>query len=352
MVVVLGYGMIGSTIASELSKNYETTVIDKKNLKTENDSIKILKGEIFDFPEILDEDDIIVSALPGNVSYAIIRKLLKSGKKIIDVSYMKENPFTLTDVALENKGLYVPDAGYAPGLTNIVSGFFYKKYKPTQIEIYDGGLPKIKIPPLDYIITWNTSGLIDLYTRPARIIRNGKILTLDPLENIEKTTLPGIGELESFPVDGLGTLLYTLKDVDIFEKTYRYPGHLEKIKFLRDMDYFSDKKLNGLSPREITEKLFESKLKLQKEDLSIFQIKATGESEKEIFYVDYYDKERGITSMARMTAFPATAIAELVIDNRIDEIGIIPPEYLGFNFDIFQKIIAKLKDKGLNINIS
>lgn len=350
MIVVLGSGMIGSVIARELSAKDDVVIIDKR--KIENNILKVLTGDVFDFPEVLHKANVIVSALPGDISYNVISKLLSKGKKVVDVSFMPEDPMSLNDVATGEKSLLIPDAGYAPGLTNMISGYFFKKYDAQRIEIYDAGLPQRKVPPLDYNITWSVKGLIDLYTRPARFIRDGKIITVDPLENIERVNFPGIGELDAFLVDGLGTLLHTLKGVDIFEKTYRYPGHLQKIKFLRDMGYFSENIISGCAPRSVSEELFERKLKMDIDDLCILEIRAFGGTKKEVRYIDYYDKRRNDTSMARMTSFPAVAITELLIDGKIDMVGVQPPEYFGFEESTFHEILSNLRGRGLNIQIS
>lgn len=350
MIVVLGYGMIGSLVANELSAKDSVVVIDKR--KIEHVPFKTLQGDIFDFSDTLDRADVIASALPGSIAFGVMSKLLNKGKKVVDVSFMPESSLALNDLALKQKGLLIPDAGYAPGLTNIISGFFYKKYDAKRIEIIDGGLPIKKIPPLDYNITWSIDGLIDIYTRKARFVRNNELLSIDPLESVERTNFPGIGELDSFYVDGLGTLLDTLKGVDMFEKTYRYPGHLQKIKFLRDMGYFSEEKIDGISPRSVTRELFDEKLRMKVEDLCILEIVAYGKIKKEVRYVDYFDKEKNVTSMARMTGFPVASIAELVLDGKIDGTGVIPPEYLGFEETTFHLIMNSLRKKGLNIEIS
>lgn len=351
MIIVLGCGMIGSIVAKELSAKNDVVVVDKR--KIEDSTLKkFLTGDIFDFPDIIAKADVIVSTLPGNVSYKIISKILRKGKKVIDVSYMPENAMNLNEMATKEKALLIPDAGYAPGLTNMISAYFYKKYKPESIEIYVGGLPQKKVPPLDYTLTWSLSGLIDEYNRPARIVRNKKIVSVDPLEHIERKNVPEIGKLEAFYSDGLRTLLDTLKDVNMFEKTYRYPGHLQKIKFLRDMGYFSETAINGCSPRSISEQLFENNLKMKIDDLSILEVRALGDTKKEVRYIDYFDKQRNITSMSKMTGFPAVVLTELLIDNKIDGFGVKPPEYFGFDEPIFNEIMNRLKNRGLNIQIS
>jgi saccharopine dehydrogenase-like NADP-dependent oxidoreductase len=145
MIVVIGYGMIGSVAANELSSKDSVVVIDKR--KIENVPFKTLKGDVFDFKDTIEKADVVASALPGSIAYSILSKLMRMGKKVVDVSFMPENSTTLNDVALNNNALLIPDSGYAPGLTNIIGGYFYKKYGAKRIEIFDAGLPREKMPP-------------------------------------------------------------------------------------------------------------------------------------------------------------------------------------------------------------
>lgn len=350
MITVLGAGSIGSTIAADLSQDYEISVVDKKKAALDNVPVKRrYLGRIFDYPELIDQSEIIVCALPGSVSYSIVSKLLSYGKKIVDVSYMPEDPFALDGEAKDKKSLLVPDAGYAPGLTNILAGNLYKAKKYKSIEIYSGGLPQEKIPPLDYIITWSVEGLIDEYTRPARIVKKGLIESVDPLESIvEHSEFPELGVLESFYSDGLRTLLKTMPNVDMFERTFRYPGHLQKIKFLREMGYFSSEEINGCNPRKMTEKIFEN-LRVPAKDLSILLVRGIGKEIKEFLHIDRFDESTNTTSMARMTGYTAAVITRAVANGHIDGTGIVPPEYIGMDDSAFSFVLKELEKRGISI---
>ena len=65
--------------------------------------------------------------------------------------------------------------------------------------------------------------------------------------------------------------------------------------------------------------------------------------------IDFFDEQRNITAMGRSTAYTAFAVIKLVLENRIDKKGIVPPEILGMNKEIFQEIQFTLKNKNLEI---
>lgn len=349
MILVIGAGFIGSAIGRDLSKDFDVGVMDRSSEALDKiDFAKKFNGSISDNLEVIKNAEIIVSALPGKVAYDEVRELMKMGKKVVDISFMPEDPLTLDEIAKESGSLLIPDAGYAPGLTNILAGYLHKKGKYKRIEIYCGGLPEEKIPPLDYVVTWSIEGLIDEYIRPARIIENQEVVSVDPLESIETHDIQGLGKMESFYSDGLRTLIETMKDTDMFERTFRYPGHLEKMKFLREMGYMSEEDIEGCIPRKLTEKLFE-KLKIPAKDLSILIVRGVGQENEEFSHIDYFDESSNLTSMARMTGFTAAVITRAVAKGLINGKGVIPPEHIGKNDAAFSFVLDELEKRGIKV---
>lgn len=105
------------------------------------------------------------------------------------------------------------------------------------------------MPPLGYVITWSVNDLIDMYSRRVNIVKNGRTVQVEPLSGLEETDFPGVGKLEAFYTDGLRTLLYTVKGCeDMWEKTLRYPGHVEKIKLLKTLGFFEENPCNSAMP--------------------------------------------------------------------------------------------------------
>ena len=111
------------------------------------------------------------------------------------------------------------------------------------IECYVGGLPVLRELPFEYKIVFSPIDVIEEYTRPARIVKNGKIVVKKALSEIEVHKFPKIGMLESFNSDGLRSLMKTINAKNMKEKTLRYPGHAEKMKLFHEIELFSKKKL-------------------------------------------------------------------------------------------------------------
>jgi saccharopine dehydrogenase-like NADP-dependent oxidoreductase len=83
-------------------------------------------------------------------------------------------------------------------------------------------------------------------------------------------------------------------------------------------------------------------------DISIMEIEIKkGKKKRRYRCVDFYDPKNGITSMARMTAYTASIMAQCV--KHYPDFGVIPPEYLGMNKKICQFIKSELKKRKITV---
>jgi len=373
-VVVIGCGRMGSAAAEDLAKkmrNIEVFVADKDAGRARETARKIGEGNVKwlrldaskrnELVNALKDFDLALGFLPPKFGFSLIEACIEAEKNLVDVSYMPENPLILHEKAAEADVTIVPSCGLAPGISNILVGHAVSELNKThKVHIMVGGLPETPIPPLGYVITWSPESLIDEYTSKARIIKNGKITEIEALEGLEEVEFPEIGKLEAFYTDGLRTLLYTIEGVEeMWEKTLRYPGHAEKIKLLRELGFFSDEEVNvegyRIPIRKVTAKIFEEKLvKPDVKDVVVLRVEVLGlKNGRKTRYiynlVDFYDEKRGTTAMARTTAFTASIVANLILKKAISLKGVVPPEKLGMDKEIYQKIVKEWDDRGIKI---
>jgi len=376
-ILVLGYGYIGSVVAKDLAEtmpSVKVVIAGRSRSRAEEVATKIGRNNVSwiqldasDHNHIvhtLKEFDLMVGALPGEVGYQSIKACVEAKVNAVDVSFMPENPLILNKDALKAGVTIIPDCGVAPGLSNILVARAVSKLDQVRnAQIMVGGLPEKSIPPLGYTITWSVEGLIDEYMRKAKIVNNGKVTEVEALTGLEKVELPGVGKLEAFWTDGLRTLLHTVKGVEnMWEKTLRYPGHIEKIKLLKTLGFFDEKpiQVEGASvyPRQITTKLLERKLKKPDvPDILTMHVQVDGKKDgRSIMYsyymLDRYDKKSKVTAMSRTTGYTTSCVAQLLAKKLITEKGVIPPEKLGKDEKLYKKLIAMLKKRGVRVKES
>ncbi len=373
-ILVLGYGNIGSVLATDLAESMssaEVVISGRYQDKAEKAATFINRENVTGFQldahnyhglvDTMKKFDLVIGTLPGDVGYRSVKAAIDAKVDMVDVSYMPENPLTLNEDAIKADVTIVPDCGVAPGLSNMLVGRAISKLDQVEnIHIMVGGLPEEPVPPLGYTITWSVEGLIDEYTRRAKIVENGEVVEVEALTGLEEVEFSGVGKLEGFYTDGLRTLLHTVKGVkNMWEKTLRYPGHVEKIKLLKTLGFFDEHPIEvenvHLSPRKVTIKLLAKKLQRREiKDILAMKVEVSGiteESRKCHVYhlLDRYDQKHGVTAMARTTAYPASILAQLISQKAIEEKGVIPLEKLGVNEKIFNRILAELEKRQVKI---
>lgn len=372
-IAVLGAGMIGRAMALDLAAQHTVTSfdVDEKNLTLlgqRNSNIQTKQfdlGKYDDYPQIFNPFDIIVTAVPGFMGYKTLETVINCSKNLVDISFFPEDVFQLNTLAKEKGVTAITDCGVAPGLSNFIIGRYNEEMKINALEIYVGGLPKIRKKPFQYKAPFSPADVIEEYTRPARLMENGHIVTRPALSETEWMQFDELGTLEAFNTDGLRSLLYTMPHIkNQKEKTLRYPGHVDLIISLKESGFFDEKPMDidgvKISPLRITSKILfnEWKLGAEEEELTVMKVILHGEKngkKKTVEYnlLDHYDPETKNSSMARTTGYTCTAAVNLLAQNLFNEKGVFPPELVGkhkacfdfvLNYLAERKVLPKMKE--------
>jgi len=373
-IAVLGAGMVGRAIAIDLSKNHEVTsfdisdksldILEKKNNNRKGSyPIKTIVTELskyHNYPEILKDFDFVVTAVPGFMGYKTLEAVIKSKKNVVDISFFPEDALQLNKLAKENGVTAIVDCGVAPGMSNLILGYLNSKMRISSFDCLVGGLPKARVKPFEYKAPFSPIDVLEEYTRPARYVENGCVVTKPAMSDTELINFEEVGTLESFNTDGLRSILTTMSHIpNMKEKTLRYPGHISLMKSLFDAGFLDTKPVNisgeEISPMKFTSAVLFDKWKLgpREEEFTLMDIKVTSES-KTINYrlFSEYDKLSETSSMARTTGYTACAALDMLINKLWTTTGVFPPELIGHNEKCFNHIINYLKARGINYKIS
>ena len=361
-ITVLGAGMVGSAIAADLSGDYEVTLCDlseerlaRISSKTNITTRKVDLSDNEHLREAVAGADIVAGAVPGFMGFQTLKTIIEEGKDVVDISFFNEDPFLLDDYAKKNNVTAVVDCGVAPGLSNIILGYYNAKMKLDSFECLVGGLPLERKWPFEYKAPFSPPDVIEEYTRPARIKEKGKVLTKPALSDPELIETEA-GTLEAFNTDGLRSLLTTIDIPDMKEKTLRYPGHIELMRVLRETGFFSKEEIDiggkKVRPLDLSSRLLFPLWKLDEgeEEFTYFRTIIKGEGKKfELSLFDKYDKETNTSSMARTTGYTCTAAVNLVLKGSYKRKGISPPEYIGSEGNCFDEVLKYLAERNINI---
>ncbi len=367
-IIVLGAGLVGNLIARDLAENkeYEITVADiSKTILERLQKVFGIKGIQVDLSnkenvaKLVKDYDLVIGAVPGFMGFQTMETVIECRKDIIDISFFGEDPFLLDEKAKDYGVTAVVDCGVAPGLSNIAMGYVSSVLDCTESFLtYVGGLPIKREPPYEYKAPFSPIDVIEEYIRPARFVENSEVVIRPALSDSEFLEFPIVGTLEAFNTDGLRTIIKTMKAPNMKEKTMRYPGHIDKIKLLRDTGLLSQEciEIEGIliSPLKVTSKLLIDKWKLceGEEDVTVMKIIIEGKKEERrlrytYLMIDQYDKEKQALSMAKTTGYTCSIVADFVAQKRYTEKGIIAPEMIGQKTDLFKELLAQLKRRGV-----
>lgn len=365
-IIVLGAGMVGSAMAIDLSKKHSVTLTDLnfqrlEYVKEKCQVLTILQLDVCDkikFLAALKDFDLVVCAVPGFLGFETIKQVIEAKKNVVDISFFPENALDLDKLAKSNGVTAIVDCGVAPGMDNILLGYYNEKLNLTDFECYVGGLPKIKKWPFYYKAPFSPVDVIEEYTRPARYVENGSVIIREALSDCELLEFEKPGTLEAFNSDGLRSIIYTMPHIkNMKEKTLRYPGHVEYVRVLKESGFFDKEKIDvkgiKISPLDVTSKILfkEWKLGETEEEMTVMRVILKGVNDNgEIETIEYnlYDEychDTQTSSMARTTGYTATAASNMLLDGLFTEKGVFPPELIGKSEVCFNYILDYLKER-------
>jgi lysine 6-dehydrogenase len=310
---------------------------------SERAALRLMKGH-----------DAALSAVPYFLNLSLAKAAIEAGCHFADLG--GNNTVVRQELALaekaEKRGVAIaPDCGLSPGMASILGGELVNRLggRADALKLYVGGLPEKPMPPFHYQLVFSVEGLINEYVEPARILRKGKMVTIEALTEPEDFHMSGFAPLVAFHTSGgTSTLPETFEGRvgECFEKTLRYPGHFDLLCELKELGLFSSEKMqvNGtqIAPRALMSKVFEGKFASKGPDVCIMRLEAH-ESVRSpgvrgllgarlqgriasFTLVDHYDPKTDMSAMMRTTAFPASIVVQMLASGAIAKRGAVLQE--------------------------
>jgi len=373
---VLGSGLMGKEVVRDLIySEYVTDIgladIDFDRVKNVCDQLQSPKLTAYhvnanDYEQLatfMKRFDVIINALFYSFNETVAKTAITVGVHAVDlgghIGNITNRVLALKDEAKTAGVTIIPDLGVAPGMINILSGHGAIQLDRLKgIKLYVGGIPLRPEPPLEYNHVFSMEGLLDHYTDPSLIIRNGIKQEVPSLSEVEEVHFDNFGPLEAFHTSGgTSTLSQSFPELEALEyKTIRYPGHAEKFKLLVDLnltrkDYHIEMNGDKVNPRNVLLKVLDPIVDLKdKDDVVLLRVLVFGEKNNvQVTYQyemkTFKDLENNVTAMARVTAYTISVVAQMIGRGVICERGVYPPEKI-VPGDIYMK---EMKNRGVDI---
>jgi lysine 6-dehydrogenase len=354
-ILVLGAGRMGFGAAYDLVHNseVEAVTIADVNFKAAKAAAEQVGGDKITAKEIdVNDYNATVNLMTGHnaaiscVTYFYNEQLAKAAieAKVNFCDLGGNNDVVAAELALDEQAKaaginIIPDCGLAPGMVSVLAAHGAARFESLDsLHIRVGGLPQHPKHPLNYQMVFSVEGLINEYIERARLLRDGRIIEVESMTEIETLDFPPFGELEAFQTSGgtstlPDTFLGRVKDLDY--KTIRYPGHCEKFKLLLDLGLARSEAIDVdgvmVKPRRVLGETLLKQLPSGEPDLVLIRVEFCGEvdlMQQTLRYdiIDRYDEKTGLSAMMRTTAFPASIIAQMMANNETDRKGAVPQE--------------------------
>ncbi len=353
--LVLGSGIVGRAAAWDLDRrNHDVTIADAdataaqrvgEELGIRWQQINVTNAAAVDLA--MSSADTVISAVPYLFGETLATSAIRNGCHYFDFG---GNP-TIVKQQLRLDGdartagvAIVPDCGLAPGLANVMAAGLIRKAPTDRIEsvqIRVGVLPQEPKGTLRYQLAFYAGGLVNEYAEPCEIIHDGEVATVDPLTRFEELDWADTGlHLEAFSTAGGTSTMcqdYAGRIDELEYKTLRYPGHGEIFAAMRDLGLFEENPQTfagvEIAPRTVLLDLLTEHLPSGAPDVTLVGVSVTAEGYAAEVHIEDVDDGR-FSSLARTTAFPATALCDLVVRGSVDFRGaaamhaVAPPDLL------------------------
>ena len=339
----LGSGLVGSFVIKKLlEEKMKINLIDieDKGKFSNNDYLTIHVTDAIEYCKNTSEDDeIYVNMLPGFLGFKATEILVSRGKKVIDLSFSETTPDSLNQKAIESGAKIRWDVGIAPGFSNMLITYASRLGGGiSNAEIRVGGNPVERDEKWSYMAPFSPNDVIAEYTRPARIIKSGKIITLPALTDIHKINVKQAGVMESFLTDGLRSLLSTIPAEDMAEYTVRWPGHIQR--------YIDERDANVLDQRQLIK---DWKFDKSRSEFTWMEVKVNCMNGENMTWTVYDQGKDEDSSMARTTGLvTASCVKQWISNPDLIQVGVHPPESLPN--EVIANVSQLLKDEGVEIN--
>ena len=377
-ILVLGAGRMGHGAAFDLIHNSpgveSVTIADFDLKKAEavaeqvgTDRITahhVDAGNQSDVARLMAHHDAAISCVNYWYNESLSRAAIDTNTHLCDLggnNYVVDSQLALDEEAKAAGVSIIPDCGLAPGMVSILAMHGAAKFDTVdEIHIRVGGLPQDPQLPLNYQLVFSVEGLINEYVEVARVIRDGKIIEVPSMTELESLEFDGFPPLEAFQTSGgtstlPDTFLGKIKELDY--KTIRYAGHCDKFKTMIDLGLCSSDEIlvdyQKVKPRKVFGDLLQKYLPADGPDYVLVRLDFVGvkdDSSKTLRYdiVDKHDDSTGLSAMMRTTAFPASIIAQMMARGDVLTRGATPQEK-AIDPD---KFVAELERRDIRIKIS
>jgi len=270
--------------------------------------------------------DLIVNMVPGSIGHAVLQAVTRTGVPVIDLSFSESTP----DALESPLSPVLWDVGIAPGLSNMLVALAHRNHGHLdEVSIKVGGNPAQPDDEWSYMAPFSPHDVIAEYTRPARLVRNNKLVVVPAMSDLHSIDANG-RRMEAFLTDGLRSLV-DLPVTSMGEYTVRWPGHIQRYQH------------TDLHPDALVEAW---RYDSSRPEFTWMEVRCRAGDVEEVWTVEDTGKD-GDSSMARTTGLVTVGCVLAWRDSALFSEGVHPPEDLAT--ETIETIIEGLRQEGVSV---
>lgn len=337
-VAVLGAGIVGTAAAWDLERRgHDVTLADLAAPEAVAETLGVRPAGVdatdpAALRRFLGAHDLVVSAIPYALGMGVASEAVTGGTHYLDFGgnpEMVARQLTLDAPARAAGIAIIPDCGLAPGLANVLAWGAVEALGDgpvDEVRLRVGALPAQPTGALGYQLAFNPAGLVNEYAEPCEVLVAGAYATVEPLTGVESVDWEGWGPLEAFHTAGGSSSLPRLwagRVEHLDYKTLRFPGHARAFRAMLELGLFDEDPQpgSGVAPRAVLLEALRSHLPSGGDDVVLVRVWASAlrGSERRLAGYQLADRNRGgFSALARTTAFPATALADRLLQGSVE----------------------------------
>ncbi len=360
-ILLLGLGLQGKAALHDLvnSPTVEHIIvgdINKADLTTYVDSldtdmvtpVHLDVGDESRVASLMKPVDAVIILLTPTYRLPLARLAVAQGIHFVETSYALPAYKALGSEAERKNIAILPEFGLDPGIDLVIAGQAVGDFDEVhELYAYGSGVPELAAAdnPLKYKISWTFAGVLSAYQRPARLLRDGKIVDLQATEifaqeNIHSVNIEGVGLMEAYPNGDAVRFLKTMGIEDTVKEAGRYsmrwPGHSSFWGKIIKLGFLDETPIQvgeaSVPPRCFVHDLLLPQLQYSNDerDMIIVRVEACGiknGSRKRVIYqvIDQRDLGTGLLAMQRTVGFTASIGAQMILRGDIQKRGLLSP---------------------------
>lgn len=394
IVLQLGYGMQGKASLEDILENKSITKVMVADIsdeiwalpeKLKDQRVEPVKLDMRDENSVLElmrKSDVIIELLPGEYALPAAKLAAEAGVSLVSAMYLfnpgeqdetkkelqREEISRLNETA-KSKGITIlEEFGMDPGIDLVLGAKAVEELDEVKVfHSYGAGFPELEASsnPIRYKFTWSVIGVMRSYLRPARVIKGGKIVDIPAdcmfeEDNMHFLKLPEFdSKLECF-ANGDSV---TFSEIFRLDKTIssmgryicRWPGTgafwsvMAKSGFLSSTPIMTTS--GEIAPASFCAALLggQEQFRYSEDERDVALIRSdvrgykNGEPLRVVLQIiDKRDLKSGLTAMQRTVGFPMSIGAQMILDGRISQRGIVNPVSVPF-----EPFIEELEKRGI-----